>query len=138
MSALEEIRIREDISMPKIRPKQLDGRFGERLAKLRKEAGYSQRALAAELGISNRVVAYYEGETDHPPSSLLVPLAKLLGVSTDVLLGVKPMPRKKRQRDARLWRRFNQIERLPASERRHLVHVIDTFLENAKLKEHSE
>lgn len=138
MTALQETGFGEEFLMPKIKLKHSNGRFGERLAKLRKEAGYSQRALAAELGISNRVVAYYEGETDHPPSSLLVPLAKTLGVSTDVLLGVKSIPRKKRQRDARLWRRFNQIERLPASERRHLVHVIDTFLENAKLKQQAE
>ncbi|MBK6515468.1 MAG: helix-turn-helix transcriptional regulator [Polyangiaceae bacterium] len=32
--------------------------FGERLAELRRRVGLSQRALAAELGISQRMVAY--------------------------------------------------------------------------------
>lgn len=34
--------------------------FGERLAALRKAAGFTQVELAAELGISQRMVAYYE------------------------------------------------------------------------------
>src|SRR3954467_6757587 len=52
--------------------------FGERLARLRLAAGYSQRDLAAEVGISQRMVAYYEGETSYPPSHLLPVLAKVL------------------------------------------------------------
>ena len=45
-------------------------RFGERLAKLRQTAGFSQRDLAAEIGISQRMIAYYEKETQHPPTQL--------------------------------------------------------------------
>jgi len=47
-------------------PRRLEGtaqtEFGARMAGLRQAAGYSQRELAAELGISQRMVAYYEGE----------------------------------------------------------------------------
>jgi transcriptional regulator with XRE-family HTH domain len=64
--------------------------FGERLARLRQAAGYSQRELARELEISQRMVAYYEGETEYPPAHLLPMLAQALGVSTDQLLGLEP------------------------------------------------
>ena len=44
-------------------PRRLEGTaqtdFGNRMADLRKAAGYSQRELATELGISQRMVAYY-------------------------------------------------------------------------------
>jgi len=52
--------------------------FGKRLAQLRQAAGYFQRELAAELRISQRIVAYYEKETEYPPAHLLPLLAKAL------------------------------------------------------------
>jgi transcriptional regulator with XRE-family HTH domain len=65
--------------------------FGERLSELRRRVGLSQRGLAAELGISQRMVAYYEGQSDYQPAHLLAPLSELLGVSADELLGIKPI-----------------------------------------------
>ena len=44
--------------------------FGPRLAGLRKAAGISQMALAAEIGVSQRMMAYYESPTAHPPANL--------------------------------------------------------------------
>jgi len=116
-------------------PRRLEGTaqtdFGARMAGLRQEAGYSQR----ELGISQRMVAYYEGETDYPPAGVLPDLARVLGVTTDQLLGVKPVrSRTKKPQDTRLWRRFKQVEKLPAKERRQLLQLIDAFLEREKLR----
>ncbi len=109
--------------------------FGKRLARLRQAAGFSQYTLAGELGISQRMVAYYEGETDHPPTHLLPALAKALGVSTDQLLGLeKENPR---NRDFQLWRRFSKVAKLPPQKRKQIVQIVDTFLEMDKLKEAS-
>ena len=112
-------------------PRRLEGTaqtdFGARMAQLRKATGYSQRELAAELGISQRMVAYYEGETDYPPAGILPDLARVLGV--------KPVrSRTKKPQDTRLWRRFKQVEKLPAKERRQLLQLIDAFLEREKLR----
>ena len=120
-------------------PRRLEGTaqtdFGARMAELRKAAGYSQRELAAELGISQRMVAYYEGETDYPPAGILPDLARVLGVTTDQLLGVKPVSsRTRKPQDTRLWRRFKQVEKLPAKERRQILQLIDAFLEREKLR----
>jgi transcriptional regulator with XRE-family HTH domain len=113
--------------------------FGERLALLRKEAGFSQRAFAKELGISQRMVAYYEGQTDHPPTQLLPALVEVLGVSADELLGIKPITNAKASRigSERLWRRFKQIEKLSAADRKQLLTIVDTFLERAQLAKKS-
>jgi DNA-binding XRE family transcriptional regulator len=58
------------MSKRKVRLNQKGESFGDRLARLRQAAGLSQRDLAAEVGISQRMVAYYEKETGHPPTHL--------------------------------------------------------------------
>lgn len=121
--------------MPK-RKAQLNGveTFGARMARLRKAAGYSQRDLAAELGISQRMIAYYEKQTQYPPTHLLPNLAKALGVSADQLLGLEKVKTDGKIRDTRLWRRFRQIEKLEAKEKRQIVQLLDTFIEREQLK----
>lgn len=107
--------------------------FGRRLARLRTDAGYSQRDLAAEIGISQRMVAYYEGETEYPPAHLLPALARILGVTTDVLLGVDPVKDKTRVGSQRLWRRFKRLEKLPAKERKQVLAVVDAFIDRHRV-----
>ena len=123
-----------NLSMPKYINDSLTD-FGKRLAVLRKAAGYTQKELAEEIDTTRRVIAYYETESDHPPASLLVSLAQALKVSTDELLGVKPIATKKRtQPDSRLLRRMQQLEKLDTATKRQVLQVIDTFIENAQLK----
>lgn len=126
----------QEARMPRKKPPiQPNGEaFGKRMARLRQEAGYTQRELAVELGISHRMVAYYEGETDQPPAGLLPALAKILGVTTDDLLGATASKAQPRAQDNRLWRRLRQVEKLPAPERRQIVQLIDTFLERESLR----
>ena len=38
---------------------------------LREAAGYTQQELADEVGVSRRMIAYYEGQSTHPPTTLL-------------------------------------------------------------------
>jgi transcriptional regulator with XRE-family HTH domain len=100
--------------------------FGKRLARLRKAAGHSQYTLADETGISNRMIAYYETH-HHPPTHVLPIFAKVLGVSTDQLLGVEKVKEVK-GRDSRLRRRIQEIEKLPAAQRKQIAQYLDTFL----------
>ena len=113
-------------TMPKHAIAQTQG-FGERLAQLRKTAGYTQQQLADEIGASRRQVAYYEGETEHPPAGLLIALAQALNVTTDELLGVRS-PRKTPTVSTRLERRLRLIERMPPKPKQQLIGLIDTFL----------
>lgn len=121
----------ESRAMPKQKFEELSD-FGQRLVRLRKAAGYTQTELAEELGVTQRMVSYYEGHPEFPPSALLPKLAKLLGVTADELLGIKSL-KKSKQPDTRLQRRIQQIEKLPTKDRRQLVQVIDTFLKAAQI-----
>jgi transcriptional regulator with XRE-family HTH domain len=123
-----------EIRLPHKRPSHIpaDGEsFSKRLARLRKAAGYSQYTLADAVGITNRMVAYYEGETDHPPTHLLPKLAQVLGVTTDQLLGIQKVKEVK-QKDSRLWQRFAQVEKLPPRQRKKIVDILDAFLRPEK------
>lgn len=113
-------------AMPKHADPQTQG-FGARLVKLRTAAGYTQQQLADEIGASRRQVAYYEGETEHPPAGLLIALARALNVSTDELLGVGTS-RKTPAVSTRLERRLKLIERMPPKPKQQLIGLIDTFL----------
>lgn len=112
--------------------------FGPRLAELRKAAGFTQVELAAELGISQRMVAYYESPGAMPPASLLPAIANAFGVSIDELFG-RPIKRKlvKQEGDSRLRRRLLAIEKLDVSERRQVLQLLDAFIERGQLKRRS-
>jgi len=109
--------------------------FGERLASLRKAAGFTQVELATELGISQRMVAYYESPAATPPANLLPQIATALGVSIDELCG-RSAKRKlvKQEGDSRLRRRLLAIEKLGVAEKRQVLQLLDAFIERGQLK----
>lgn len=123
--------------MTKQKPRHLNPEdpFGKRLARIRKAAGYTQRDLAAELEVSQRVIAYYESQTQHAPTHLLPAIAKALGVSTDQLLGLQKESERTKPKDSRLKRRFSQVEKLPESERKHVAQYLDRVLKAARVKD---
>ena len=118
--------------MPKAKPKTAAG-FGARLVELRKAAGYTQAELAKEVGVSRRMIAYYEGQSAHPPTHLLGDIAQALNLSTDVLLGVKSVKTKTdKPTSARLQRRLQQIEKLPPKDKRQILQIIDALIAQRK------
>lgn len=119
--------------MPRKKNGQRPG-FGARLNTLRKAAGYTQQELAQELGVSRRMIAYYEGETEHPPAALLPGLAAALGVSTDELLGVATPRRRAAKPDRRLQRRMQQLERMNPKEKRQALQILDALIEREQLR----
>lgn len=121
--------------MPRRIAGKAPGGFGSRLAALRKQAGLSQTALAQEIGISQRMMAYYEGPSAFPPATLLPAIARVLGVSVEALLGTETAKRKTKAVDTRMQRRLQQIASLPTEERRQIMQLVDAFIERGKLKQ---
>jgi len=110
-------------------PKDQPDRIGQRLARLRVEAGYSQYTLAKELGVSRRTITYYELEADHLPSDLLARLSLLLGVSVDSILGLeRPRRRERRLTGRRLRRRLIDAVRLPRRAQTALIEFLDALI----------
>ena len=105
--------------------------FGARLAELRKAAGFTQEELAESIGMTRRMLAYYEVESEHPPTHLLPAIAAALNITTDELLGLTPVKKAPKGKDTRLQRRLAQLEKLEAPERRQIMQVLDTLIESA-------
>jgi transcriptional regulator with XRE-family HTH domain len=126
----------QDKRMSKIKNEELSN-FGARLKKLRLERGFTQQELANEINVSQRVIVYYERETNHPPSDLLPSIARALDVTVDELLGLTAAKKKKASPSSlspRLERRLQQIESLNSKNKRQLLQIIDTFIEREKLQ----
>ncbi len=62
--------------------------FGQRIKDFRKNCEMSQSELACKLGVSIQTVSKWECDTGMPDIIQIVPLAQILGVSADAILGV--------------------------------------------------
>lgn len=65
--------------------------MGKRIAMLRKQNGMTQDQLAERVGVSAQAVSKWENDISCPDISILPKLAETLGVTTDELLGVRPV-----------------------------------------------
>jgi len=61
---------------------------------------------------------------------MLADLARALGVSTDELLGLKPIKEKSSPKTARLIKRLQKVEELPSGDQRALFKMLDALLES--------
>jgi transcriptional regulator with XRE-family HTH domain len=109
--------------------------FGARLARLRQAAGYSQRDLARESGISQRMIAYYEKQPQYPPMHVLSVLAEALGVPAEELFSHAGSKTDVKAKDMRIRRRLERIEGLAEKDKRQVIQLLDTFIENNRLKQ---
>ena len=98
--------------------------FGKRIAAARKARGLTQRDLAKKIGISNRMIAYYEAQTNRPPTDKLLIIAHALNVTTDELLGNEPLSVKEPQ-NSRIWKRLQLVEKLPPQAQKQVVELVE-------------
>ncbi len=61
--------------------------IGLRIKELRTERNLSQRALAKEIGVSQKAVGYWEQGKNEPKATYILALAEYFDVSADYLLG---------------------------------------------------
>lgn len=61
--------------------------IGNNIKTFRKSKGFTQEELADLLSVTPQAVSKWESESGLPDVSMLIPLAQVLGVSTDALLG---------------------------------------------------
>ena len=111
--------------------------FGPRLRRLRDARGFSQGQLGQAIGVSQRMIAYYETHAEKAPARHLTALAQVLRVSVDGLVGYRPVEIPAGRANPRLWRRLRQVEALPPPDRKHVLQLIDTLVERETLKKRS-
>ena len=109
--------------------------FGKRLAKLRKANGLTQQTLGDKVGVSRRVIAYYESETEYPPAHIILPLSHALNVSTDELLGAKNNKTTLDPKLAALWRRLKILETFSDKDKKAVVQFVEVIAERNKAQQ---
>jgi transcriptional regulator with XRE-family HTH domain len=105
--------------------------LGHRIARLRREKGLTQAELAQQLKVSQPVVSDYENDVIRLPADVVVQIAEILGASTDELLGRKaPAARSNGTsiKNRRLYRRMQEIEKLPRRDQEALLRTIEAFI----------
>ena len=79
-------------------------RFGEALAKRRKEANLSQEQLAEKLHVSRQAVSKWESDQSTPDIYTIQQISEIVGVSIDSLMSGKRQEKKDNsQRDRTIW-----------------------------------
>ncbi len=106
--------------------------FGKRLAKIRKQRGMTQGDLGKKIGVSQRVIAYYEKETQFIPAGNLNKIAGALNVSADEILGIKSLSIEAPP-NRRLAKRLRHFEKLPSQDQKAILHYIDALLFKRKI-----
>jgi transcriptional regulator with XRE-family HTH domain len=112
--------------------------FGKRLTAFRKASGLTQQQLGDKIGVSKRVIAYYEGETKYPPAHLIAPLSQALSVSADELLGIKKSQIALDPKLAALWRRIKVLESFSEKDKKAVVQFVEVIAERNKAQKAAE
>lgn len=106
--------------------------LGERIARLRKEQGLSQRKLASLLGLSQQIVASYETGERRIPVWRLLNLSEVLGVDVEKLLNGAQRSRGKPGPAPKVQRLVEQVNRLPKARQRFVMEIIEDTLARAQ------
>ena len=105
--------------------------LAERIVAIRKEKGITQVDLAKTLGVTQPMVSRIERAELRLNGEVIVKLAKLFKISTDELLGVKPVKNGQPVISRRWLRRMKKIEQLSKRDQDGLIQTVDRYLKAA-------
>jgi transcriptional regulator with XRE-family HTH domain len=117
------------VSRLKLSPIPAKETIGERVARIRKERGFTQVELAEKIGVIQSIVSAIERDVLKLSAEMAVRFALALEVSTDDLL--LPQTGKKepaRKTSRKVLRRLELIESLPDHQQQTVLKTIDTML----------
>lgn len=107
--------------------------LGKRLAKIRKEKGYTQQMLADAIGVTQRVITYYERESERIPATKLADIAKALEVSADELLGLTEVKNPQgAKKNAYLRRKLKMVEQFDKKDQKTITGMIESLEKSYK------
>lgn len=107
---------------------------GRRLARIRKDKGWTQVQLAEQVGIIQALISDYERDKLRLSADMAVRLALALNTTTDELLGVPTAAQKSAQADGdspevrRAWKKFQQLLRLPEKDQRAVIRLVNSLV----------
>jgi transcriptional regulator with XRE-family HTH domain len=99
--------------------------FGKRLFSTRKARGISQAELGEKIGLSKRMVSFYEGDTQGPPVDVVIKMAAVLNVTTSYLLGESPMKIIKDEMTPSIRKHVDTLQKLPPKDQKAVMRMIE-------------
>ncbi len=109
--------------------------IGKRLARLRKERGYTQKELAQKISMKQALISKYEKEKLRLSAEMLLRFSEALKVSADDILGLRPNKKERMPSPSlRILKRVQKIEKLPPSQQKAILKTLDLALQNVQNK----
>jgi transcriptional regulator with XRE-family HTH domain len=102
--------------------------IGRRLARIRKERGFTQIELAEKIGIIQSLVSSYENGVLQLKAEMALRFARALDVGVDELLDGRKAGKNGVKPSRKVLRRLELIESLPSHHQQHVLKTIDTLL----------
>jgi transcriptional regulator with XRE-family HTH domain len=102
--------------------------LGSQVAILRKKKGLSQADLGKLVDTSGDIIGRYERDEVKPSIDVVVRMADALEVSLDFLVGKSEM-----ELDRKSLKRLQDIEKLPDTDKHHILYALDGLIKAAKL-----
>lgn len=101
--------------------------FGKRLKELRNQRRWTQKEVAAKIGLQLSQLNKYESGMHVPPADKLIQLAELFNTTTDYLLtgsitDAQPIT------NTRLLERFRALTRCEPDEQETVIRLIDAMI----------
>lgn len=101
--------------------------FGQRLFKTRKARGLSQSELGGKVGLSKRMISFYEGNTQGPPAEAVLKIAKALNVTTSYLLGESPIKSIKDDMAPSLRKHVDTLQKLQKKDKKAVLRMVEAL-----------
>lgn len=103
--------------------------FGKRVSELRKQHKISQEELSKKIDVHQNVIGRYEREEAKPSIEVASKLADIFNVSLDYLVGKTEL-----LMDESIANRILTIQKLPDTDREHILFTIDAMIRDAKAR----
>lgn len=108
--------------------------LGRQVELYRRKCGILQADLAERLGVTQPMISRIERGEIRLNGELIITLAKLFGISTDELLGVKTKSTTDATIGRRWVKRMSRVDELAKRDQDALARIIDAFLERTTNK----
>lgn len=101
--------------------------FGSKLYEVRKRKGFTQTQLGDKIGVSKRVIAFYEGDNEGPPPDVLKMLADALNVTVSYLVDESPIKRVGIDVKPTVRKYATKLQLLPLKQQQTAFRIIDAL-----------
>lgn len=107
--------------------------FGARVKALRKQRKWTQKELAAKLGVRFPQLNKYECGLHVPPMEKLIHLAEIFDTTVDYLL-TGNRSEERPLHNLRLLERFRELESFPAEDQEVVIKLLDAMIVKRKVE----